>query len=161
MLEIGIRTFSLKGGTKISNDYREQMDLIRRWMKGKIQGLLGETENTCIYQYYSMAPFYCAETKFLRRMQVGSSVMCITESMTDYIASIRIPKIMKKGLFWYLRMFLDSLDYIVITDEKTEEKLRQEGVKNPHFHVIPTEKGEEILTASLWMNFYQKIADSM
>ncbi len=161
MLEIGIRTLFSKHGTRISNDYIDQMELIKRWMKGKIKSSLRETDNTSIYQYYSMAPFYYAEAKFVRRMQVGCSVMCVKESIADYMASAPFPQFIKHLLAAYIRNFLNSLDYLVIDSEKIKEALRQEGIIHPDFYII-REKGEkEALTAGLWMEFYQTIAGTI
>lgn len=161
MLEVGIRTLSSKHGTGISNDYIEQMELIRRWMKGKIKSSLRETDNTSIYQYYSMAPFYYAEAKFVRRMQVGCSVMCVKESIEDYMASAPFPQFIKHLLAAYIRTFLNSLDYLVIDSEKTEERLRQEGIIHPYFYIIQGKGAKEALTAELWMEFYQRIAGAI
>ncbi len=161
MLEIGIRTLSLKKGTRISNDYREQMELIKKWMKGKIKSSLKETDSISIYQYYSMAPFYCVEARFLRRMKVGSSVMCVKESLENYVAPAHLPRFIKQFLYLYIKIFLNSLDYIVTVDEKTEMTLRQEGVNNPRFYRIPICEEKEPLVAGLWMDFYQTIAVSI
>lgn len=166
MIQIGIRTLTLKKGNRISNDYKEQMRLIKNRMKGKIESSLRETDGTAIYQYYSMAPFYCVEARFLRRMNVGSSVMCVRESLEDYVASAHLPQFLKQLLYSYVKVFLNSLDYIVITDENIERKLRQEGIRCPGFYTIPI-SGEKVseeresYTAGLWMEFYQKAAKTV
>ena len=158
MLEIGIRTFSLKRGTSMSNDYREQIALIRRWMKGKIKSSLRETDSTAVYQYYSIVPFYCVEARFIRRMQVGSSVMCVRESIDDYLRSVRLPKFLKPFLGSYMKIFLNSMDYIVVDDEKMAVTLRQEGVREPDFFKIPMVEDKEPFVAERWLDFYQAIA---
>lgn len=158
MLEIGIRTFLSQKGTRISNDYREQMKLIKRWMNGKINSSLRETDSTAIYQYYSMAPFYCTEARFLRRMQAGVSVMYMKQSVEDYLKQIKLPGFLKKILNSYMRIFLNSLDYIVVNNERIKETLRKEGIVRPHFYMISAEEGKESLLAGRWLDFYQSAA---
>lgn len=158
MLEIGIRTFSWKKGTSLSNDYKKQMAFIKTWMDGKIESSLRETESTFIYQYYSVMPFYYLEARFLRRIQAGVSVMYVKESVEEYIESIHLPRFIKKFFYSYVKIFLNSLDYIVTADDKTKTALKEEGIKNPSFYKISENKEKEFLTAGSWLSFYQVIA---
>lgn len=158
MLEVNIRIFFQKKDSGLFPDYREHISLIQTELKGKVTVYLDETDDMQIYQYYSIAPFGWIEVRYLKRMQIGKSLMCIKESIDDYIKRKHLPGALKRLFYDYLRIYLNSLDYIVVADKLVEESLKKEGVCKPQFYKIPVKKEDERgMRAFLWLNLYEKI----
>ncbi len=160
MLEIGIRVFCCHRKPTIFPDYREHLRLMNSELSGEVETLLKESEDLRIYQYYSLAPFYWMEIKCLRRMELGSSVMCVTESVNSYVNQKHLPDFVREWLFHYICTFLNALDYIVIPNETIERELRTEGICHPEFYKISErEASEDHRKALLWRNLYFIIAE--
>ena len=158
MVEVNIRIFFQKEETELFPDYHRHMEMLREQLPGKVRVYLDETANVPIYQYYSLSPFGCIETRYLRRMQVGKSVMCITEGIGEYVRSRRLPQVLKQLVYRYLRSYLNSFDYIVVTNKTLEQELKREGVCKPQFFEIPKNNEEKKKqNADLWLKFYKRI----
>ena len=85
----------------------------------------------------------------------------IQEYSDGYSESRHLPHIAQRMIFRYLKMYLNSLDYIVVANKAVEEKLRREGVCMPRFYEIPTQTqdiGKKQLDAFLWLDLYKKMA---
>ena len=159
MIEVNIRIFFQKEGTELFPDYHRHIDMMKEQLSGKIKVYLDETEAIPIYQYYSISLLGCIETHYLRRMQIGKSVMVILEGLEEYVENRHFPKIFKEIMYCYLRNYLNSLDYIIVSNKSVEQKLRSEGVRKPQFYEIPKEEERnKAKSADLWMTFYEKIA---
>ncbi|MGI6008035.1 MAG: hypothetical protein ACOX8E_11165 [Ruminococcus sp.] len=158
MVEVNIRIFFPKKETELFPDYHRHMDMLKEQLQGKVRVYLDETEDVPIYQYYSLSLFGCIETRYLRRMQIGKSVMHITEGILEYARNRHLPRIFKEVVYRYLKSYLNSFDYLVVTDKTLEQELKREGVCKPQFYEIPEEsemKREQ--RANLWLNFYERI----
>lgn len=157
MLEINIRIFFPKKGNSLFPDYHEHLKLLEP-LDGQIRTCLDGAEAAPIYQYYTISPLGWVESRYLRRMRLGKSVMCIREDLREYTNSIHVPGIFRQLLYQYLKMYLNSLDYIVVKSQAVEDKLKKEGVRSPTFFKIP-EKDEKnsIKGAYTWLNLYKKI----
>lgn len=163
MVEVNFRVFFQKNETNLFPDYHRQIKLIQDKMQGKVKAYLNRADAMPVYQYYSISPFGCVETRYLRRMKLGKSVMCIKEGIWEYADEYResrhLPHIVQRMMFRYLRMYLNSLDYIVVENKTVEEKLRREGVCMPEFFEISAgKKGTNESDAFQWMELYQKMA---
>lgn len=158
MIEVNIRIFFQKKGTELFPDYHRHIDMMQEQLSGKVKVFLDETEAIPIYQYYSISLLGCIETHYLRRMQIGKSVMAISEGIEEYVGNRHFPKIFKEMMYCYLKNYLNSLDYIVVANKYLEQKLRSEGVRNPQFYEIPKEdEKNKAKRADLWLNLYQKM----
>lgn len=163
MVEVNFRIFFQKNETELFPDYHRHLELVQDKLRGKVKAYLDRTDAMPVYQYYTISPFGCIETHYLRRMQIGKSVMYVKEGIREYLdgysESRRLPRIVQRMFFRFLKMYLNSLDYIVIANKAVEEKLRQEGVCMPRFYEIPTQDvGKNQLDAFLWLDLYQKMA---
>lgn len=158
MVEVNIRVFLPKKETDLFPDYRQHVEMLQEQLPGKVRIYLDETEDVSIYQYYSLSPFSCIEIHYLRRMQIGKSVMYITEGIGEYAQSRHLPQIFKEVVYRYLKNYLNSLDYIVVTNRVLEEELRREGVCKPQFYEIP-KKGQvkKAQRAELWLDLYKRM----
>lgn len=85
MVEVSIRIFFQKNDAGLYPDYHPQLDMIEEKLKGKVKAYLDEADDMEIYQYYSIAPFGCLEARYLKRMGLGKSVMCIQEDIETYL----------------------------------------------------------------------------
>lgn len=160
MLEVNIRIFFPKNGAGLFPDYHEHVELLEAELKGKVRAYVDETEAIPIYQYYSIAPFGCVEARYLKRMQIGKSIMYIREGIDTYMKNIHIPLLLKKIFFQYLKLYLNSLDYIVVPDFAVEEVLKKEGIQAPKFCAISMEKERRSLRAGQWLRLYQEMEES-
>ncbi|MGI6010881.1 MAG: hypothetical protein ACOX8H_05205 [Ruminococcus sp.] len=163
MLEVNLRIFFPKKETALFPDYHRHMEMLQNKLKGKVSAYLDGREAMQIYQYYSLSPMGCMETRYLRRMQIGKSVMCIKEGIREYTKkcgeSRHIPRIFLRVMYQYLKMYLNSLDYIVVADRQVEEELKEEGVCRPQFWEIPAGTEEQRAEGPfLWLDLYQKMA---
>ena len=158
MLEVNIRIFFQKKETEIFPDYHCHVNMLKEQLAGKVQVYLDERGDMPIYQYYSRSPFGCMETHYLRRMQVGKSVMCITEGLEEYVQNRHLPQILRALMGRYLKNYLNSFDYLVVTDKALEQRLKKEGVSKPQFYEIPEEgEAKKAQRADLWLDLYQKM----
>lgn len=158
MLEVSIRVFSCAGKSALYPDYHEYLKLVQRDLGREVKAYMRETEDTEIHQYYSLSPFYYLEIRFLKRMRAGSSVMCVSESAEDYAEGFPLPRIFQKWIYRYVRRFLNSLDFIVVSDIRVEDKLRTEGVNLPVFYTIPEKEAEgQMAKSRLWLELYRKM----
>ncbi len=156
MLEVSIRIFSGEGKSALCPDYHEHLRMMRKDLGKEVETCMQETEDARIHQYYSLSPFYYLEIRFLRRMQAGVSVMCVSESAEEYAEDLHLPRFLRKWMFRYVRRFLNSLDYIVVSDEKLKEKLKEEGAEAPCFAVIPRQP-ERTEDHALWLKLYRRM----
>lgn len=77
----------------------------------------------------------------------------------EYGESRHLPQTLQRLFFRYLKMYLNSLDYIVVENRSVEEELKREGVCAPEFYEIPAEEEEKDSSrALLWLNLYRKMA---
>lgn len=164
-MEINMRKFMLSPGTKLFADYRVQVDMVDTYMKENAYVKWNDTDDdhvdARIYQYYSFAPIYGMEANFLRRLEAGRSVASVSQSIKRYIRKKRVPEWMKKIAAQYLRWFLNSMDYIVVSDWALYEELLEEGISHPQIRVIPTDTVcGEVFTAAQWLKLYEQMWES-
>lgn len=86
--------------------------------------------------------------------------MYIREGIDTYMKNIHIPLLLKKIFFQYLKLYLNSLDYIVVPDLAVEEVLKKEGIRAPKFCAISMEKERRSLRAGQWLRLYQEMEES-
>ena len=159
MVEVSIRIFFPKRETGFLPDYHDQMAMIREQMAGEVKAGLDETEGVQIWQYYSIAPLGWLEARYLRRMGLGKSVMCVAEGIGEYIEGKHMPRMMGELLSRYLRLYLNSLDYIVVGDALVEQMLKKEGIRKPRFCRIPLPgENRDFSGAAQWLKLYRKMA---
>ena len=84
--------------------------------------------------------------------------MYITESAKEYVDSLRLPECLRRAALYYIKNFLNSLDYIAIPDARTKQKLELEGVFRPQFYIIPHRETGEKQKAVLWLKLYREMA---
>ena len=123
MIEVNIRVFFQKSGTGLFPDYHRHIKMIEEQLPGKVRVYLDETEAMPICQYYSLSPFGCMEIRYLRRMKLGKSVMCLTEGSTAYAQDMHLPRFVKRAVSLYLKKYLNSFDYIVVASGRGTECL--------------------------------------
>lgn len=158
MIEVNVRIFFPKKGNALFPDYHKFIEMVQEELQGKIKTFLDAVDPMPIYQYYSVSVLGYIESRYLRRMHLGKSVMCITEGIQEYAKSRHMPRMMKQIIYRYLQMYLNSLDYIVVPDNKVKTELKREGVDRPEFYEIPMEDTiQKSQCAHLWMDLYQKI----
>ena len=164
MVEVNFRIFFQKNETELFPDYHRHLDLVRDELRGRVKAYLDRTDAMAVYQYYSISPLGCIESRYLRRMKIGKSVMYIKEGIREYAdkysESRHLPHIAQRMIIRYLKMYLNSLDYIVVASKTVEEKLKWEGVCIPRFYEIPAEnQGKNKPDAVLWLELYQNMAN--
>lgn len=161
-MEINMRKFPLSPGTKLLGDDRHQADMVEAYMPGCVYVEWNDTDDdhveARIYQYYSFAPIYGMEANFLRRLEVGKSVVSVNQGISRYIGGRHVPEWIKKGMIWYLCCFLNSMDYIVVPDCSLREELQKEGIRSPQIRVIPSDEvcGEG-RAAAQWLKLYEQM----
>lgn len=99
-MEINMRKFPLSPGTKLLGDARHQADMVKAYMPESVSVEWNDTEDdhveARVYQYYSFAPIYGMEANFLRRLEVGKSVVSVNQGIHRYIGGRHVPEWIKK-----------------------------------------------------------------
>ena len=91
MINVNIRVFAEKSST-LFGDYREHIKLIRSYGEKVVETDVNDRgECREIYQYYSANFLFLLEAGMLRRLNVGASVCCVRQTLTDAVEGLRIP----------------------------------------------------------------------
>ncbi|MDD2979278.1 MAG: hypothetical protein PHN80_04830 [Hespellia sp.] len=154
-LTLNIRTMFDKAQEKLFPQYEKQIQLLKN-VKGSIATYINDYDCAQVYQYYAVSPNYLLEARMLRRMDIAVSVVCVRETIEEYLNKPMMPKVMKSVLHYYILQFLNAMDYIVVTNKKNIEFLKEEGVVQPQICYI--DDSDERQEANQWLQFYYKVS---
>lgn len=165
MINVNIRVFAEKSST-LFGDYREHIKLIRSYGEKVVEADVND-RGDCreIYQYYSANLLFLLEAGMLRRLNAGASVCCVRRTLTEAAEEVRLPAPFKKIYRTYLKKFINSMDCVIVTDEKIRQELQEEGLSRPEYYYIP-ESGvfaapvRFCIWSEIYKHFMGKISES-